>query len=505
MKQGADGHLLMCDPYTPESQQCQFFLPLWYILGLISRITHCSLPLVFHVARLFAALMLLGIARSVTGVVMKSRSRVRYALLLYSFSGGLGWLVFTLKNRNEFFGAERASGSADLDLPEAIAFRSMFSQVHFVMGVVLVASAIYLAYRGATERSTRRMFAAGAVVSLLAVVHPYMVVVVVVVSVAIILAQPWLSKPAKDVFVTYRAEVLLAAAMFVGMIPGVAYASYLNSTNEVLREWLRVTDTFSPPPWEYALGFGVVGLLGVLGLWLLWKGGNPAGRMLVLWAFIQSILLYLPISIQRRFVEGLQLPLSIAASVAVFWIARQGFSRTSRFGRRLLLVGVVVFASLTNIGFLIGQIVVTRPTSIDSRRYVSLGLMQAFGWLKTARPDSILFSSYLTGNIAPSMTGLRVFLGHYAQTLSSDEKGTLVTAFYTNSMTDEEARQLFTRYRVRFIVYGQYEREISSTFEPPRWLKVAFQNDSATVFEVPSELSSTDQPKISLAVEKSLQ
>jgi len=65
MKQGADGHLLMCDPYTPEPQQCQFFLPLWYILGLISRITHCSLPLVFHVARLFAALMLLGIARSI--------------------------------------------------------------------------------------------------------------------------------------------------------------------------------------------------------------------------------------------------------------------------------------------------------------------------------------------------------------------------------------------------------------------------------------------------------
>src|SRR5262245_2046387 len=73
MKQGADGHLLMCDPYTPEPQQCQFFLPLWYVLGFISRITHSSLQLVFHAARLFAALMMLGIARSITAAVIKSR------------------------------------------------------------------------------------------------------------------------------------------------------------------------------------------------------------------------------------------------------------------------------------------------------------------------------------------------------------------------------------------------------------------------------------------------
>jgi hypothetical protein len=91
------------------------------------------------------------------------------------------------------------------------------------------------------------------------------------------------------------------------------------------------------------------------------------------------------------------------------------------------------------------------------------------------------------------MTGLRVFLGHYAQTLASDEKGTQVSAFYTNSMSDEEVRQLFKRYRVRFIVYGPYEREVSSAFEPPRWLSVAFQNDVVAIFEVPEELLSAKQ------------
>ena len=61
-----------------------------------------------------------------------------------------------------------------------------------------------------------------------------------------------------------------------------------------------------------------------------------------------------------------------------------------------------------------------------------------FDWLKTnSDHDAVLFSSYLTGNLAPSMTGLRVFLGHYGQTIRGDEKGAQVTAFYTGALSDE--------------------------------------------------------------------
>src|SRR6266852_5490211 len=76
MRQSADGHLLMCDLFTSEPQPCEFFLSLW----------------------------------------------------LYAMSGGLGWLVFALKTRGNLFVATAASGSVDLNLPEAFAFRSVFSQ-----------------------------------------------------------------------------------------------------------------------------------------------------------------------------------------------------------------------------------------------------------------------------------------------------------------------------------------------------------------------------------------
>jgi hypothetical protein len=489
MRQSADGHLLMCDPFTSERHPCEFFLPLWNTLGFFSRVTHIPIPLTFHAARLLAALLLLIAARAVAGTALKSRMRMRYALWLYVMSGGLGWLIYALKSRGDLFGAVgAASGSADLDLPEAIAFRSVFSQVHFAVGVALVCGAITLLFNAVVERKTRRALIAGMLLSLLAVVHPYMVVVVCGVAGMSFVALPWLSNRSNPVRVNYYSIIPAAVAFGAGALPGVAYLIHLNRSNEVLREWLRVTDTYSPPPWEYALGFGVVGALAVVGFGLMWNRRVPHGRLLVIWAVVQAALLYAPMSIQRRFVEGLQLPLAIAASVALFWIARRAFKGPAGArNKRAFLIGVIAFASLTNVGFVVGQMVARGAGSgaADPRRYLRAELVAAFDWLRAnAEPDAVLFSAYMTGNVAPSMTGLRVFLGHYAQTLRSDEKGPQVTAFYANAMTDGTVRRLFATHRVRYVIYGQFEREISSTFVPPDWLALAYRNDDVSVFEV---------------------
>jgi hypothetical protein len=497
MRQSADGHLLMCDPFTSEPQPCVFFLPLWNILGLIARVTRIPLALTFHASRLLAGLLLLIVARAIAGSVMKSRTRVQYSLWLYAMSGGLGWLVFALKTRGNLFAATAASGSVDLNLPEAIAFRSVFSQVHFAVGVALVCVAIKLFFSALVERKTNRALIAGMLASLLAVVHPYMVVVVCGVGATALLTLPWLTGRSNAVRETYYSITRAAVAFGAGAIPGVAYAGYLNRSNEVLREWLRITDTFSPPPWEYALGFGIVGALAVIGFRLMWNRRAPYGRLLLIWALVQAALLYAPVSFQRRFVEGLQLPLSIAASVALFWIARRSFkgSTGARY-RRLFLSGVIAFASLTNVGFVIGQIAArgTGSGSADPRRYVHADLVAAFAWLRTnSEPDAVLFSSYLTGNLGPSMTGLHVFLGHYAQTLRSDEKGAQVTAFYANTMSDEAARRLFAEHRVRYVIYGQFERAISGTFVPPNWLKLAHRSGDVEILAVTEERGSGPQ------------
>jgi hypothetical protein len=109
----------------------------------------------------------------------------------------------------------------------------------------------------------------------------------------------------------------------------------------------------------------------------------------------------------------------------------------------------------------------------------------ALDWLRTnSNSGTALFSSYLTGNVAPSITGSPVFLGHYAQTLRSDEKGGQVTGFYTNAMGDGAARKLFAEHRVGYIIYGPFERSISARFVPPGWLKLVYGEGDVNIFEV---------------------
>ena len=493
MRQSADGHLLMCDLYTSESQSREFFLPLWTALGLIARWTGAPIALTFHAARLLAGLLLLIVARAVARSVMKSRTRVRFSLWMFAMSGGLGWLIYALKNGSNLFGVSAASGSVDLNMPEAIAFRSVFAQVHFAVAVALVCGSIKFFFDALVEQKIRRALVAGALVSLLAVVHPYLVVVVCAVAGAAAITLPLLidkSRPRAFGFVALRAAVAFGTAA----TPGIAYVVYLSRSNEVLREWLRVTDTLSPAPWEYALGFGVVAALAIAGFRLMWTSRPRYGRPLLVWAVVQAALLYAPLSFQRRLVEGLQLPLSIAASVAMFWIASRFIERPGVAPyRKIFFAGAIVFASITNAGFVAAQLIARGPESgsADPRRYVPADLIEAFDWLRTkSEPNAVLFSSYLTGNIAPSMTGLGVFLGHYGQTIRSDEKGAQVTAFFAGTLNDEAARRLFAEHRVSYVIYGPFERAISASFKPPGWLSLVCRVGDVEVFSVIEERAS---------------
>ncbi|HSB11084.1 MAG TPA: hypothetical protein VLM38_16465 [Blastocatellia bacterium] len=486
MRQGADGHLLMCDLFTSEPQSCEFLLPLWSALGFVSRLTGISIPLTFHAARLLAALVLLAVARIVASTVTKSRTRLRYSMWIYAFSGGLGWVVFVWNNWSDLFAANAATGSVDLDLPEAIAFRSVFAQVHFTLGAVLLAGAVMLYVSALLEDKTGKAAIAGALVSILAVVHPYMIVVAVAVVLAVSLARPWSGDKGSRAFDLYLSAARVTSVFGAATIPGLAYLVYLNRSNDVLREWLRITDTWSPAPWEYSLGFGLSGVLGVAGFCFIVKHRARYGRPLLIWTLVQFALLYAPVSFQRRLVEGLQMPVSIAAAVAVFWATGAVFRHGNRArARKWVLAGVIVFTSLTNLGFITGQIVGRGSGANDPRRYLNSDVVESLMWLReNAASDANLFSSYFTGNVAPSITGLRVFLGHYGQTISSDQKGDQVTAFYSNQMPDDVARQLFVEHRLNYVIYGPFEQTIARDFVPPSWLTPVHRIGDVQIFKV---------------------
>jgi hypothetical protein len=482
MRQGADGRILLCDLYTSEQHDCEFFFPLWIFLGLASRLTGGHLVLTFHAARILSALLLLLAARSVARRVMKSRRRIRYSLWLYAMSGGLGWLVFAANNRGDLLDANAASGAVDLNLPEAIAFRSVYAQVHFVVGAALTFAAINSLFIALVEQKRKQALIAGVLVSLLALTHPYQVVVALAVAAVALLLWPWLKASQENLRKRYSHPARAAAVLTAASLPGVIYLIYLRRFNELVREWLRDPKTFSPPPVEYILGFGIVAVFAVVALCLMRSSAKPYAWLLLIWAVVHSALLYAPSPYQRRFVEGLQLPLTIAASAGIFWSVR----RMKNY-KTILLVAIIIVTSVTNIGFIAGQVASQNELSgsNDPRRYAPVDLVAALNWLgANAERDAVLFSSYMTGSIAPSMTGLPVYLGHYNLTLYGREKSEQVAAFYSGGLTAESARRLLANGRAKYVIYGPYERAISDRFIAPDWLSLVFSAGTVEVYRV---------------------
>jgi hypothetical protein len=491
IKQGAQGHLLMLDAFTSEPHGRQFFLPLWAGLGLMSRLTGLPAAMVFHAGRIVAAVFLLLAARAVARTVMKSRSRIRYTLWLLAFSAGLGWLLFAARAAGQSMSnltTHPPGGAADLDIPEAITFRAAFAQVHLTLGATLFYAAMAFVIVSLIQRKRVSALLGGAMVSLLALVHPFDVIVVGVIAAVAFVSWPWFQgcssrtvEPAgRRLLDNFRLVVWFAAAC----VPALAYLLFLYRSNEVGREWSHIISALSPPPIQYLAGFGIVALLAALGFWLLWRRQQPAARILVVWAVIQSMLLYAPVSFQRRLVEGLQLPLSISASVGVFWLANRiraaGWQRKLR---RPLLLAVMAVASITNVGFIVAETSLLTPA--DPRRYVDKSLVDAFHWLSAnAEPDSILFSAYKTGNTAPSLSGLRAYIGHYDLTVHCRDKQDQVEAFYTGRISSAEARDLLVANHTAYCLYGPFEREMAPDFSPPDCLAPVYNAGDVQLFKV---------------------
>jgi len=87
---------------------------------------------------------------------------------------------------------------------------------------------------------------------------------------------------------------------------------------------------------------------------------------------------------------------------------------------------------------------------------------------------------------------MRVFLGHYAQTLRSDEKGPVVSAYYSNAANNDEMRKLFAEHRVRYVFYGPFEKKISDAFVPAPWLRLSHRVGDVMIFEVTEQIPSLD-------------
>jgi len=252
--------------------------------------------------------------------------------------------------------------------------------------------------------------------------------------------------------------------------PLVIYTTVILGLDPVLKYWMAQNRLPSPHPLHYILAYGVYLILGVWG-WraLTHSPVSPSpllpsspptslrlSRFLAGWGLVVPLLLYAPISTQRRLVEGFQLPLVIVS----VWVLTVTLRRFRRWLLPLTLALTLPTAVVLVAGGLVGTVQPAEPV------YHPAAELEMFGWLRTqAAPGQVALSAYDTGNVLPAYTPLIAYIGHGPETIHLEEKAPRVARFYQAGTSEAERRALLAEGRVSWVILGPAERALGD-FDP---------------------------------------
>jgi len=485
MRQGAEGDWLFHIAYTPEPHPGAFFFPFHLLLGKVAALLPggdltARLVLVYHGARLLLGLgLLLTVYRFIAEFTERLLVR-RLAWLMVTFGGGLGWLLVAL-------GQSHWLGSLPLDLilPEGFTFLVLYSFPHIALARTLLLWGLLFilkAWEGnpnvqcpmSKPHFTLHAASAGGCWLLMGLIVPFYVAVAWAVTGVALLAL-WLRQKS----IPWR-EGLLAGVAALVSAPVIAYSAWVFTSDRVYATWAAQNLILSPHPLHYLAAYGVLLLLAAFAMRAAWRSQRPTWLPLA-WVAAAPLLVYLPFNLQRRLIEGAQIPLSLLAAWGLVKISPlQSPSLKSR-----LFVGVVLIGlSLTNVLLVAGNSLALRgqPAPI----YREAGEVAALDWLnEQIEPDDVVLSSYATGNYLPARVEARVFVGHGPESVHAGAKKEQVARFFDAATNDTWRQHLLTEYGVDYVFWGPEERALGGW--NPRdadYLQPVYEASGYTLFEV---------------------
>lgn len=486
MAQGARGHWLFHIVYTSEPHDGALFFLFYFVLGKLAALLPglpADLPLrmiwVFHLARLVCGAGLLAMVYRFLAVFLPTPGMRRLAWLMVALGGGLGWLLLAL-------GEDNWLGSAPLDLilPEGFAFLTVFFLPHIALGRTLLLAGLlaWLAGVGKAKEGALQGWRAGASAGLLwltmGLMVPFYPLVAGVVVGGTLMAW-WLSErrfPGREVSYSLLCGLILS--------PVVIYSAAVFATNPVMIGWSQQNLVLSPSPPHYLAAYLLPGILAATGIYWVWRE-QPSRKQwfLVAWTLVIPPLLYAPFNLQRRLIEGYQVPLSILAAIGASRVLWPRLKR--RFAHPWMPATFYLFllfpSTLTLIAGSTFSVMARHAPIFHTAPEVG-----AAAWLSDHAPEgALLLSDYDSGNFLPGWAPVRAYYGHGSETIDLAAKRENVRRFYEAGTDDIWRRSFLATNEIRYVLHGPAESALGD-FRPVEssYLERVFEEDDWAIYQV---------------------
>ena len=510
MRQGAGGAWLFHIAYTPEPHPGTLFFPFHLLLGKVAAWLPGSdltlrLVWVYHGARvIFGLALLLTVYRFLAACTEQVTVR-RLAWLMVTFSSGLGWLLVVL-GRPDWLGSK----PLDFILPEGFTFLTLYTFPHIALARTLLLLGLLSLLRAwmintkpetpDTQHASRNTHYALRITNLtwaalagflwlsMGLIVPFYVPVAWAV-----MGAAWLAWGLRQRRVPWREGLLTGGAVLLSA-PVVAYSVWVFTSDPVYAAWAAQNRILSPHPLHYLAAYGVPLVLAAFGARKAWQE-KGLGWLALAWVVVVPVLVYLPFNLQRRLVEGVQIPLSLLAAWGIAKLLNLHSPLSTLHPPSSILhppfsilkgvLGILVVGlSLTNVILVAGNCLLLRgqPAPI----YREAGEVAALDWLdERVRSDDVVLAAYGTGNYLPVRVSARAFVGLGPESVHADEKKALVTRFFDAATDDAWRRQLLTQYGVDYVFWGPAEQALGA-FDPreAEYLRLVYERGEYTLFEV---------------------
>ena len=448
---------LIQDHLSAETHSPALMYPFYVLLGKIGGALGIPPTPIFAVAVVAAVLLLTFAGYAFAAAFADSPGERRLSLLFLLFASGVGIWAAAATTADSV--ADSSAAAISFDRAEVNTFLLPFGPPHLTLAFALLliwGRALALWAWGGRPRQLMILITG---VLGEAILNPFSLVSMVALGAGYALVR-WIGLrrfPAREavavVLIGAVAAPMLAANLLTfGMDPfwSLTYG--------------RQNITSSPPPWVLALDLGFLLPLAAAGA-ISGKIRLEARILLVFWIVELFVLMYMPVSFQRRFGFGLQPAVAVLAALGAAWL--NDLLRTKRtpyfwrVGARAITAAALFSGTMLSFALLMMTATATGPGG--SAIFEPKGNVAAGDWLAGhSGSRDVVLASVDTGNYLAGRIRGRVVAGHRVATLDEPAKEALVQTFFLPSTSPVERLRVALSQRVTLVFVGERERKMGA-------------------------------------------
>jgi hypothetical protein len=244
--------------------------------------------------------------------------------------------------------------------------------------------------------------------------------------------------------------------------------------------------SISPSPINYLIGFGFLVPLALLGAEKRISSKNPLWKTLIVWIGISMIMVYAPVTFQRRMIEGVHIPIALLASVGVFSLYLKLKKVLGQIANPVLVLFLLLLSATSVYALFTDFATIEKDSKENYYYYVSKSDYDGLLWIRdNTDSHDVILSNWFYGNLIPGVSARKVYIGHKAQTISFSDKVSQINSFILSDDVFSSTTFLHQN-NINYIFLGENDSITQYGFKPDEkeYLDKVYEEDGMKIYKV---------------------